>query len=398
MTQPAAHTPRRILILTWNFPPTLGGIEYVMGHLHDGLAARGHAVRTIAAAHSQADRMADRSRGIHRAPRAGLVWFLLHAWIQMIRAIVRERPDVIVCGTLVPAVCVRPLAWIRRIPYVVLVHGSDILRGGFMYQLIARWALHGAEMLCTNSRHTKELLEQKGFDPSRLRVVHPGVDVDALAPERCAVETARWQEECKGRFVVLGVGRLIRRKGFLEFIEHVMPRLRDIHPEVLFLLVGEDAGASLMHKERMKDRLAAGIKRLGLENHVRLLGSLQDLELAGLLHRTDLFVMPCLQMEGDVEGFGIVFMEAALGGAPSVATRVGGIPDAVVDGETGLLVAAGDPDAMVAALSRLIKDPDLRSRLAAAAADRARSSFSWEAICGVYESVLEESLAATTPS
>jgi phosphatidyl-myo-inositol dimannoside synthase len=382
--------PRRILILTWNFPPTLGGIEYVMGHLHDGLAALGRSVRTVAAAHPRADREADRKRHVLRAPRPGLPAFLAYAFFQTLRALFRERPDAILCGTLVPALCARPLAWLRGVPYVVLVHGSDVLRGGALYQAVVRWTLGGARFLCTNSEHTRQILEDKGFDPARLRVVHPGVDVRALAPSRCAEEKAQWESNLKGRFVVLGVGRLIRRKGFLEFIEQVMPRLREAQPEILFLLVGEDAGASLMHKERMKDQLAAAVARLGLENHVRLLGSLEDRALAGLLHRTDLFVMPCLQVEGDVEGFGIVFMEAALGGAPSVATRVGGIPDAVVDGETGLLVEPGDPAAMADAILRLVRDPELRARLAAAAARRARASFSWEAISAAYDAVLAE--------
>ncbi len=383
---------RKILILTWNYPPVLGGIESVMAHLRQGLAARGHAVRVVASAHPQADRAADRAQGVARAPRPGLVWFLLYAFWRMCGAMFRDRPDVIVCGTLVPALCVWPLAWLRRVPYVVLVHGSDVLRGGRLYQWIVRRVLGGARCLATNSRHTRAILEEKGFDPARLRVVHPGVDVAGLAPERCAEETAKWTVELQGRFVVLGVGRLIRRKGFLEFIEEVMPRLRAAHPEALFLLVGEDAGASLMHKERMKDQLAAAIVRHGLENHVRLLGALDGPALAGLFHRVDLFVMPCLEVPGDVEGFGIVFLEAALGGAPSVATRVGGIPDAVVDGETGLLVVPGDSAGMAEAIRRLIKDEPLRRRLAAAAAARARESFSWEAIAAAYEAVLEEAL------
>jgi glycosyltransferase involved in cell wall biosynthesis len=147
-----------------------------------------------------------------------------------------------------------------------------------------------------------------------------------------------------------------------------------------------------MHKERMKDRIAAEIERQGLQDHVRLLGALEGDALAGLFHRIDLFVMPCLDVPGDVEGFGIVFLEAALGGAPSVATRVGGIPDAVLDGETGLLVAPGDFEAMAAAIRRLIGDGALREQLATAAADRARMFFSWEAITQAYEDVLRECL------
>ncbi|NCC52832.1 MAG: glycosyltransferase, partial [Spartobacteria bacterium] len=98
----------------------------------------------------------------------------------------------------------------------------------------------------------------------------------------------------------------------------------------------------------------------------------------------------CLEIPGDVEGFGIVFSEAALAGAPGVATTVGGIPEAVADGETGLLVAPGDFAALGAAVGRLLDDEGLRNQLAANGARRARALFSWQVTTRAYEEVFRK--------
>jgi glycosyltransferase involved in cell wall biosynthesis len=97
-----------------------------------------------------------------------------------------------------------------------------------------------------------------------------------------------------------------------------------------------------------------------------------------------------------MEGFGIVFLEAALGRTPTVATRVGGIPEAVVDGETGLLTPPGDTDAMIEAITRLLKDRDLREKMGASGEARARTDFSWETICARYEESFRQCLHPAT--
>jgi glycosyltransferase involved in cell wall biosynthesis len=144
----------------------------------------------------------------------------------------------------------------------------------------------------------------------------------------------------------------------------------------------------------MGEQIRAQAAEIGLEDHVVLTGPLPDPEVIRLYFRSDVFVLPCLEIPGDVEGFGIVFLEAALAGSPAVATRVGGIPDAVVDGETGLLVPPGDFEALAEAVGRLLADPELRARLAATAAARARANFSWEAVTAAYEAAFRRCLPA----
>jgi phosphatidylinositol alpha-1,6-mannosyltransferase len=187
----------------------------------------------------------------------------------------------------------------------------------------------------------------------------------------------------------------VRRKGVLELVERVMPAVVARHPDVLLLIAGEDAGASLIHKsEPMSERIRAAVDGLRLGNQVRLLGRVGDADVQALMRCADVFVLNVLDLPGDVEGFGIVFLEAGVEGVPSVATRVGGIPDAVADGETGLLVDAGDDEALAGAVSTLLNDGELRVRLGRQAAARALERFTWPSIAQRYEEELERGEAS----
>ncbi|MFH0881345.1 MAG: glycosyltransferase family 4 protein [Lentisphaerota bacterium] len=373
----------RILFLTWNFPPVLGGIEYVAGHLHAGLKRRGHDV-VVVTSHAGTE---PATPGVVRARRKGLGAYLLFALFEGFRQCRQFKPDVILCSTLVTGPAAYLLSRLFRRPYVVLVHGSDILRQGALYQWVVRWVLSHADQLTANSRLTANLLEQSGMCPEKISVIHPGVQVEPFL-KKTRGEAAGWFPPWQGRKVLLFVGRLIRRKGVLEFIERVMPDLARDFPEALLVVVGDDAKASLVHAERMKDAIARTIEALDLGGHVLLRGSLKDEELLRLYFRADVFVLPCLEIPGDVEGFGIVFLEAALGGAPCVATRTGGIPEAVEDGVTGLLAPPGDFEEIGKLITRLFRDEDLCRNLASAGAERAKNHFSWDAIVLQYEKVL----------
>jgi len=372
----------RVLLLTWNFPPTIGGIEYVAAHLFHGLAAAGSEVEVVTRAAPGAP---DDPR-IHRARRAGLPAFLFHALRRGAASCRRWRPDLVVCASVVAAL---PAYLLRRafgIPYVVLVHGSDVLHPGRLYRRAVRFLLRGAGAITANSEGTRRLLIDFGIAADRVVVVHPGVEAWSGSAE----VSPAWLPRLAGRQVLLSVGRLIRRKGLLEFIEQVLPDLRVSHPGILLVVVGEDAAESLIHRERMRERLDSAVRARGLADQVLFTGGLPDAELHALLRRADLFVLPAIPVPGDVEGFGIVFLEAALEGTPAVATRLGGIPEAVVDGETGLLVEPGDPRAMLEAVRRLLDDDRLRARLGDAARRRAREDFAWSVVVARYVRVFED--------
>lgn len=318
---------------------------------------------------------------VFRPKKPGLSRYLWHAWRTGAKLIAARRPEVLVCAGIVDA----PVAWLLsrcfHIPFVVLAHGSDIHRQGFIYQRVVRFLFRRADALAANSSHTRALLERAGCDPGRIRIIHPGVKMMAVSD--CGVPVGK---DLRARYrlgdgpVLLTAGRVIRRKGIGEFIEHVMPGLCESFPDVRYVVVGEDATESLAHRERLLAQIKARAVSMGLTDHVRFPGQVNNAELRQWYQLADLFVLPVIPVAGDVEGFGIVLLEANLQGTPVVAARIGGIPDAVVDGETGRLVEPEDWVAMRDVLAELLRDQGLRQAMGETGRQRARRDFAWPVI------------------
>lgn len=376
-----------ILLLAWNFPPVRGGIEYVAAHLDSGLRAEGHDV-TVLARHDPAGAT---TPGVRRPARPGLLrhqcFSLIAGWRRM-----RVAPaDLLVCAGIVNAPAAWLLARVFRRPWVVLAHGADLAREGRLYRALTGFFFRRANGVAANSHDTRRRLEQSGCRPERLRVIHPGADAARFpALDPAARERLREKHGLAARRVVLSVGRLIRRKGFLNFIQDLLPEICRQVPEVIYLVVGADATRSLAHHERLQDTIRRAVREMRLEQHVRLLGEVDDEILRELYYAADLFLMPALDIRGDVEGFGIVLVEAALAGLPAVATRVGGIPEAVADGRGGILCAPGDRGGLTAAVTGLLRDEAHRRQLAEGARTRALEELDWPVIIRQYAQFLAE--------
>jgi len=153
--------------------------------------------------------------------------------------------------------------------------------------------------------------------------------------------------------------------------------------------VGKDASDSLVHHERLLDQLKDLSRTLGLKEHITFTGGVSDQELHQLVSGADLLVFPVIPIPGDVEGFGIVILEGAIHGVPTVASRSGGIPDAVEEGKSGVLVEPENWPEMISAVSDLLSDPAARKQLGEYAAERARSEFSWQVIGERYSTFFE---------
>ncbi len=378
----------KVLLLTWNFPPALGGMEVMIASIFHGLRERGHNVRAVTAWAKDAPPEED----VHRAPRPGVPAYVLFSFFRGWALCRASRPDFILCGSVLTA----PAAWLLSIffrrPWGVPLYGSDLMAGGRMSRLVLRFLLRRADRLFPISRFTQSLVEQLGVDTRRAVIIHPGVDPKPF--EREPEEGAEaLLAECKGRRVLMTVGRLVRRKGVLEFVRDVMPDLIKDYPDVLFLVVGDDGAQSLIHsREGMRKQIEAVIQEKVLYEHVRLLGRLPDRDLVRLYFHAHIFVLPGLDLPGDIEGFGIVFSEAALAGVPAVASRTGGVPDAIEDGKTGLLVPPGDRQALTQALKSLLDDEERRAQMGRAAAERARTTLAWDVIVDQYEQALKDAV------
>lgn len=366
---------RSLMIAGEYFPPRTGGISSMMAGIARHLGASRVAVLTGVPAGGE--RRADHEAGIpvhrHRLPFAGgRIRQALGLGVSLPGVLLRERPAVTQAATVFDAYLSRKLRRFLGIPYLVYAHGNEIAElsdaGAWKGHLRA---LREASAVLANSGYTAELVRGAGVAGDRVHVVHPGCDTDTFAPSPDeAAETARrlgW-EHGEGP-VLLSVGHLVRRKGH-DVVLQSLERLTSDHPDLRYLIVGTGGE---------RDRLEAIAESRGVRDHVRFVGHVPDDELSGFYNLADVFVMVSRAREdaNDVEGFGIVYLEASACEVPVVGGRSGGVPDAIEDGTTGLLVDPTRPGEVAAAISRLLSDGDLARRMARAGRRRVLRHFRW---------------------
>lgn len=237
---------------------------------------------------------------------------------------------------------------------VMYTHGEEVVQTS--YNRLARLrgpALRSSDVVLAVSSFTRDrLVSDFGVAPERIRLVTSGVDLD------------RFQPGTANDPFILSVGRLIERKGFDRLID-AFALIAAEFPEVLLRIAGQGPEESA---------LKAQAERTGLGDRIQFMGGVSDAELGELYRSCSFFAMPNRTLaDGDTEGFGLIFLEANACGKTVIGGRAGGATDAIVDGETGLLVDGQDPEAIAAALRRLLADKAYRDMLAAGGLAHARA-------------------------
>lgn len=238
----------------------------------------------------------------------------------------------------------------------------------------SRWKYRQVAHFIAASGAIRDILVRDGIPPAQVSVVHDGIDVARVQRWPSAdLRTAFWLPH--GVPVAVNVGALVAHKG-QKFLLDAWPLvMRDV-PDAHLVILGEG---------ELRRPLEHQVKELHLERAVRLPGFRDDV--LSLVRSADLFVMSSV-----TEGLGSAVLDAMALGLAVVGTRAGGIPEAVVDGETGLLVAPGDARALAAAIARLLKDPLLRERLGHAGRVRVERHFGVdrlvEGTMAVYDAVV----------
>lgn len=204
------------------------------------------------------------------------------------------------------------------------------------------------------SHFTQSILERQGVKQKYV-VVPPSIDTHQVTPEKEGDGTT-----------ILSVGRLVRRKGH-HLVVDSLARLRESGLFVTYKIIGDGP-----ERRGLEDQ----VHRLSLSSQVRFEGVVNDQLLQEAYRQADIFILPTIFIPpNDVEGFGIVFLEAALQGLPVIAGNSGGVPEAVVDGVTGYVIDALDPLHLDTIIGKLVEEPGLRRSLGAAGADRVRQNF-----------------------
>ncbi len=234
--------------------------------------------------------------------------------------------------------------------YGLIAYGSEVnfLTKGYRLsfkKLIMRRILRRAEIIFSISGFTKEKLAECGVDPEKIVIIKPGPD---------AVLKIQGSSEKRKGPVLLTVGRLVRRKGHHTVIS-ALPKIREVYPDIRYVINGDGP-------ERAK--LEELCRSSGVSVNVVFTGITDDRETEKLYRDADIFIMPCFQTsDGDVEGLGLVFLEAGRRGLPVIAGDSGGVPDAVEHGVNGLLVEPEKHTATAEAVLKLLSDNDLREKL-----------------------------------
>jgi len=342
--------------------------------LLEGLRARGHRCVLVAPPGSRSEAEA-RTRGFETIAVPLSNDLDLRSVIALRRGIERLAPDLVHLHTGRATWLGGLAAWRTGVPAITTRRMDRRVSRGPRTQLIYRSLVRRVAAI---SPAVARCLTEGGVDPACMTLVPDAIDPDRIRPRR--VREAVRAEFGAGRddVVIVSAAALVLRKG-LDVLIEALARLdlRGVRPHVWLAGDGEE-----------RADLERRIREHSLGSRVRLLGRREDV--GDLLVGADVFVLPARR-----EGLGVAALEAMAARLPVVASRVGGLADAVVEGRTGLLVLPDDADALAGALERVVRDPALRARLGAAGPERVAEGFLPEQMVIAYERMYREVLAET---
>ncbi|MEQ9573119.1 MAG: glycosyltransferase family 4 protein, partial [Nitratireductor sp.] len=260
-----------------------------------------------------------------------------------------------------PSSVARYAAEMRQMRWSASAHAKDIWTSPD-WEIQEKLAASDWTVTCTagGARHLKSLAD----DPDKVSLVYHGIDLSRFSPPP-APSSARAGSDPRDPARILSVGRAVPKKG-LDTLAAALARLpADLNWHWTHIGGGE-----------LSEALKAQVAELGLVGRVSLHGSMPQREVLAEYRKADLFVLPCrIAPNGDRDGLPNVLVEAQSQGLVCVSTPVSGIPELILDGETGFLVAPDEPASLGAAIENLIRDPGLRRRIGEAAENRVRTAF-----------------------
>lgn len=378
MSVQGASNPK-ILLITNDFGPRAGGIEtFVMGLLeridlgstivytshqsdsadHDARWLNDHGVKVLR----------DKSRILLPTPRVIR---------EISRIIDREKVTHLWFGAAAPLALMTPI--LKRgkgdLKAIALTHGHEVWWAKIPpFSLLMRIMARALDVIGYLTRYTKEAISSGmgKSDQEKLIQIAPGIDIQHFAPitDESKKSALRQRLGLDDKQIIVSVGRLVHRKGQDRLIES-LPLLQQEFPKVHLLLVGEGP-----HRATLESIAT----RAGVRDAITFVGRLHLEQLPLYLSIADIFAMPSRdRLAGlEVEGLGIVYLEASSCGLPVVVGRSGGAPDAVIDGETGLLVDGDDVDSIARACAQLLRDPDRARSMGSRGRDWVTSEWSWD--------------------
>ncbi len=372
--------PLRILFMTDAFLPHAGGARVYYNSLYRELTRQGQARVTVLTRKVPGWRDYDRveSTEEYRIIRCG---YPLPSWkyhhlpkiaVPLARAaflMATQKFDLIHFGDLYPQGALS--LWFKRtlrMPYIAYSHGEEITSTDRRkYWPKFRNAIFGgADAVVAANEFARQNLLRIGMPEERIKKITPGVDCLRFRPEPSREDLIR-RHELQGKKVLLTVARLVPRKGHrtvLEALRKLLPQISNL----VYLIAGTGPE---------EEKLRQIVTEWGLTNAVRFVGFVKDGDLPAYYNAADLYVMPNSEDGGDIEGFGMVFLEANACGKAVVGGRSGGAAEAVVDGKTGMLVDPHNPQELADVIRMLLQNETARTNMGEFGRMRAEFDFSW---------------------
>lgn len=367
----------RILLVTNDFPPRRGGIQSYLENLVDELVAAGEHTLTVYAPTWKDSQAYDRHAAevgyqVVRHPTSLMVPEPSVAR-RMRRLIEQHEIDTVWFGAAAPLALLSPLARSAGAGRVIAsTHGHEV---GWSMLPVARSALrrigNDVDVITYISQYTRGRFASAFGPRAALEHLAPGVDTERFEPNSVARAELRARYGLGNRPVVVCLSRLVPRKG-QDMLIRALPTIRERVDGAALVIVGGGPYRETLH------RLA---HEFGVADHVVFTDGVPSEELAAHHAMADVFAMPCRTRGAglDVEGLGIVFLEASATGVPVVAGRSGGAPESVRDGETGLVVDGWDVGAVAAAVGDLLADPDRAAAMGRAGRRWVVEEWQWKA-------------------
>jgi phosphatidyl-myo-inositol dimannoside synthase len=369
------------LLLSEIFPPKHGGSGRWFWEIYRRLPRNEF---VIAAGENPGQEEFDRSHDLRvtRLPLAMSAWGLrswqgLRGYWRAVRKLLplirAENVRRLHCGRCLPeGVMAWALKWWTGIPYVCYVHGEDVNTASESRELswLVRRVFGGADFAIPNSLNTMRLLQEEwGLPAERIRLLHPGVDTQRFVPAE-RNPSVRGELGWGDRPVVLTVGRLQKRKGQDRLIQ-ALQTIRKAVPDILYAVVGDGEERASLNEL---------VAREGLGRHVQFLGEPDDETLVHCYQQCDLFVLPNRTEGKDIEGFGMVLLEAQACGKPVVAGASGGTAETMSIPDTGRVVCCDGPDELAAIVVELLGNAGLRDQMGNQARQWVVERFDWSVL------------------
>lgn len=363
----------KVLLITRNFPPLRGGMERLNDRMFRLLHANQPACALVGPRGCATYAPTDAS--VWEASTGSLPAVLASSFLKGVSAARRVRPSVVLAGSGLVAPAAIMAAKACGALSAVYLHGLDIIAPSQIYKAMWLPCIRRCDRVIVNSMNTRRLAISAGVGAGCIQVVHPGTDLPRL--DSNARRRFRQQHGFNDSTqILLSVGRLTTRKGLVEFVDRSLPTILAAYPTARLVIIGDQAIDALHRGSNAGiEPVREAAKLRGVGHAIKWLGTCTDAELSDAYQGADLHVFPVRDIPGDVEGFGMVAIEAAAHGLPTVAFDVGGVADAVADGCNGTLVPSEDYDA----LSRAVcKQLSCDTKEAGTSARRFAQRFSWD--------------------